>query len=91
MIAATPAALHLRLYQTLVEVSGEARSTIVFPLPIDFSNMGSAAHGSSNAAQMQSMMQSAVALASAAETKQLAEKGETVADQLARAKAKIGT
>jgi regulator of protease activity HflC (stomatin/prohibitin superfamily) len=91
MIAATPAALQLRLYQTLVEVSGEARSTIVFPLPIDFSNMGSAAHGASNAAQMQAMMQSAVALAGTQEQKQLEEKGQTIADPLARSKAKIGT
>ena len=74
-----------------VEVSGEARSTIVFPLPIDFSNMGSAAHGSSNAAQMQAMMQSAVALASADEQKRLTEQGQTIPDPLARAKAKIGT
>ena len=35
MIALHPGALQLRLYQTLVEVSGEASSTIVFPLPID--------------------------------------------------------
>ena len=89
MIAATPAALQLRLYQTLVEVSGEARSTIVFPLPIDFSNMGSASHGSANAAQMQAMMQSAVAMAGAEEQKRLAE-GTTIPDPLARAKAKIG-
>jgi regulator of protease activity HflC (stomatin/prohibitin superfamily) len=35
MISAHPGALQLRLYQTLVEVSGEASSTIVFPVPID--------------------------------------------------------
>ena len=34
MIAGSPGALQLRLYQTLVEVSGEASSTIVFPVPI---------------------------------------------------------
>ena len=33
MIAAHPGALQLRLYQTLVEVSGEASTTIVFPVP----------------------------------------------------------
>jgi len=33
MIASTPGALQLRLYQTLVEVSAEARSTIVSPCP----------------------------------------------------------
>jgi hypothetical protein len=90
MIAATPAALQLRLYQTLVEVSSEARSTIVFPLPIDFSNMGSAAHGQTNAAQMQAMMQSAVSMAATQEQKLLAEDGEKVPDPLSRAKAKIG-
>src|SRR4029079_8492352 len=40
MIAAHPGALQLRLYQTLVEVSGEASSTIVFPLPIDLGSGG---------------------------------------------------
>ena len=39
-IASTPGALQLRLYQTLVEVSSEARSTIVFPVPIDLTGMG---------------------------------------------------
>src|SRR6478672_658599 len=35
MIGSEPAALQLRLYQTLVEVSGEANSTIVMPVPIE--------------------------------------------------------
>lgn len=35
LIGAEPAALQLRLYQTLVEVSGEANSTIVMPVPIE--------------------------------------------------------
>jgi regulator of protease activity HflC (stomatin/prohibitin superfamily) len=35
MIGAEPAALQLRLYQTLVEVSGEASSTIVMTVPIE--------------------------------------------------------
>src|SRR5215475_9477180 len=43
MIAAHPGALQLRLYQTLVEVSGEAASTIVFPVPIDLQSMSGAA------------------------------------------------
>ena len=62
MIAQHPGALQLRLYQTLVEVSGEASSTIVFPLPID---LGSVSGGSAGAtpAQIQAMMQSAVAIA----------------------------
>src|SRR3954465_821549 len=59
MIAATPGALQLRLYQTLVEVSSEARSTIVFPVPIDRTGAASAA---ATTAPMQAMMQSAVAM-----------------------------
>src|SRR5262245_58584287 len=67
VIAAHPGALQLRLYQTLVEVSGEASSTIVFPVPIDLQSTG----GSQN---VQAMMQSAVALAASQQaTKQLAE------------------
>jgi regulator of protease activity HflC (stomatin/prohibitin superfamily) len=61
MIAQHPGALQLRLYQTLVEVSGEASSTIVFPLPIDLGSSGGGA--AMTPAQIQSMMQSAVALA----------------------------
>ncbi|HXU02098.1 MAG TPA: slipin family protein [Polyangia bacterium] len=64
MIAAHPGALQLRLYQTLVEVSGEASSTIVFPLPMDFSSAGGGGGGAgATPAQIQAMMQSAVALA----------------------------
>src|SRR5262245_21006880 len=62
MIAAHPGALQLRLYQTLVEVSGEASSTIVFPLPMDLSGAGGGG-GGATPAQIQAMMQSAVALA----------------------------
>jgi regulator of protease activity HflC (stomatin/prohibitin superfamily) len=35
LMSADPAALQLRLYQTLVEVSGEKNSTIVLPVPIE--------------------------------------------------------
>jgi regulator of protease activity HflC (stomatin/prohibitin superfamily) len=60
MIAQHPGALQLRLYQTLVEVAGEASSTIVFPVPID---LGGAGMGpSANPAALQAAMQSAVAL-----------------------------
>jgi regulator of protease activity HflC (stomatin/prohibitin superfamily) len=38
LIAAEPAALQLRLYQTLVEVSGEKNNTIVMPVPIELLN-----------------------------------------------------
>ena len=43
MIASEPAALQLRLYQTLVEVSGERNNTIVFPLPIELLQPGNQA------------------------------------------------
>jgi regulator of protease activity HflC (stomatin/prohibitin superfamily) len=77
MIAGSPGALQLRLYQTLVEVSGEASSTIVFPVPIDLMGMS----GSAPAQQMQSMMQSAVALAASQEAqKQLGAQGTKVSD-----------
>jgi regulator of protease activity HflC (stomatin/prohibitin superfamily) len=60
MIAAHPGALQLRLYQTLVEVAGEASSTIVFPVPIDLTG---GLMSASNTAAVQASMQSAVALA----------------------------
>jgi regulator of protease activity HflC (stomatin/prohibitin superfamily) len=74
IIAGHPGALQLRLYQTLVEVSGEASTTIVFPVPIDLSGTVGAVGASPQ--QMQSMMQSAVALSAAEKAKQLAAKSE---------------
>lgn len=75
MIAEHPGALQLRLYQTLVEVSGEAASTIVFPVPIDLTGMGAAGPSAAIAADpqrakpdpaaLQALMQSTVALAQA--------------------------
>src|SRR5437763_1541857 len=62
MIAQHPGALQLRLYQTLVEVAGEASSTIVFPVPIDLGG-GTASAGAASPAALQAAMQSAVALA----------------------------
>jgi regulator of protease activity HflC (stomatin/prohibitin superfamily) len=41
LIATEPAALQLRLYQTLVEVSGEKGTTIVMPVPIELLSSGS--------------------------------------------------
>jgi regulator of protease activity HflC (stomatin/prohibitin superfamily) len=71
VIALHPGALQLRLYQTLVEVSSEASSTIVFPLPIDLGSVGGG--GGATPAQIQAMMQSAVALAASQQAaKQLA-------------------
>src|SRR5437763_2042382 len=68
IIAGHPGALQLRLYQTLVEVSGQASSTIVFPVPIDLSGGGV---GASSTQQIQGMMQSAVALAASEKAKEL--------------------
>jgi regulator of protease activity HflC (stomatin/prohibitin superfamily) len=80
IISAHPAALQLRLYQTLVEVSSEARSTIVFPVPMDLGHIPSPAASAPTAASMQQMisnMQSAVALAQS-QQRQLAEAGDTL-------------
>src|SRR5262245_6537452 len=83
MIAQHPGALQLRLYQTLVEVSGEASSTIVFPLPIDLGSAGGG--GGATPAQIQAMMQSAVALAASQQAaKQLGnttDKGQIAGDE----------
>ncbi len=67
MIADHPGALQLRLYQTLVEVSGEASSTIVFPVPIELGT-GSAAQATMTP-QLQNMVQTAVALAAQQQVK----------------------
>jgi len=42
MMAGDPAALQLRLYQTLVEISSERNNTIVVPLPIELLQRGDA-------------------------------------------------
>jgi len=80
MISAHPGALQLRLYQTLVEVSGEAATTIVFPVPIDLgAAAASGASPTTSARELQAMMQSAVALAAnqRGAAKSLPERGET--------------
>jgi regulator of protease activity HflC (stomatin/prohibitin superfamily) len=89
MIAAHPGALQLRLYQTLVEVSGEASSTIVFPVPIDLGAASATGAGASAPARdLQAMMQSAVALAANQRdaTKSLPEPSEPDAIDRARAR-----
>jgi regulator of protease activity HflC (stomatin/prohibitin superfamily) len=86
MIAAHPGALQLRLYQTLVEVSGEASSTIVFPVPIDL-GMGASA----SPMQLQSMMQSAAALATNQQTqKQLAAGADKVEGASSESRMSVG-
>ncbi len=71
-ISAHPGALQLRLYQTLVEVSGEANSTIVFPVPIELLPQRGEAAEPAQTAAVQSMMSSALAIAASKEAKQLA-------------------
>ena len=56
LIATEPAALQLRLYQTLVEVSGEKGTTIVMPVPIELLS-------ASNPHAGQAITQAATALA----------------------------
>jgi regulator of protease activity HflC (stomatin/prohibitin superfamily) len=63
LIASEPAALQLRLYQTLVEVSAEPNMTIVMPVPIELLT------GHSNAGQL--VTQAATALAANAAGKAL--------------------
>lgn len=80
-IADHPAALQLRLYQTLVEVSGEANHTIVFPVPIELmprtaeaagAKTGTATAGAgATPAAAQSMMATAMSLAAQAAPKRL--------------------
>lgn len=97
MIAEHPGALQLRLYQTLVEVSGEAASTIVFPVPIDLTGMGAqsssaalaadAHRAKSDPATLQALMQSTVALAQAKDAvrqAQLPAAGEDANDHATR-------
>jgi regulator of protease activity HflC (stomatin/prohibitin superfamily) len=81
MIALHPGALQLRLYQTLVEVSGEASSTIVFPLPIDLGAAGGGG-GGATPAQIQAMMQSAVALAASQQAAKQVSDAKAKPDQI---------
>jgi len=79
-IAGHPGALQLRLFQTLVEVSGEASSTIVFPVPFDF---GRADAGAAPAATLTPAMQTALqnALAGAATARALETQKEEAAGE----------
>ncbi|HEX2659151.1 MAG TPA: hypothetical protein VHU40_12800, partial [Polyangia bacterium] len=67
----------------LVEVSGEASNTIVFPVPIDLTGMATSAATGTSPALTQAMMQSATALA--AQTKTRGQLGEAQQDPLASA------
>jgi regulator of protease activity HflC (stomatin/prohibitin superfamily) len=67
LMAGDPAALQLRLYQTMVEVASQPNMTIVLPVPIEL-----LAGGGSNASQMAQMAQAAVSALTGGANKQLA-------------------
>jgi regulator of protease activity HflC (stomatin/prohibitin superfamily) len=71
LMAGDPAALQLRLYQTMVEVSAQPNMTIVLPVPIELLAGGGSAAAAGNAAQA-AVAAAAQALASAG-AKQLAQ------------------
>jgi len=75
-IAGHPGALQLRLFQTLVEVSGEAASTIVFPVPFDFgrTDAGTQAPPATLTPALQTALQNALAGAASAQGRALGAK-----------------
>jgi len=72
MMAGDPAALQLRLYQTMVEVAAQPNMTIVLPVPIELLAGGNSLSGG-GAAAVAAAQAAASALASGAANKQLAE------------------
>jgi regulator of protease activity HflC (stomatin/prohibitin superfamily) len=69
LMASDPAALQLRLYQTMVEVASQPNMTIVLPVPIELLATGNPAHAAQAA---QAAVNAAAALAAgAANAKQL--------------------
>jgi hypothetical protein len=69
LMAGDPAALQLRLYQTMVEVASQPNMTIVLPVPIELLVGGGSAAAAAQAAQ--AAVNAAAALAGNANTKQL--------------------
>lgn len=69
LMSADPAALQLRLYQTMVEVASQPNMTIVLPVPIELLAGGNPAAAAQAA---QAAMNAASALAGAANARQLA-------------------
>ena len=69
LMAADPAALQLRLYQTMVEVASQPNMTIVLPVPIELLAGGNPAHAAQAA---QAAVHAAAALAALTNAKQLA-------------------
>jgi regulator of protease activity HflC (stomatin/prohibitin superfamily) len=73
LMASDPAALQLRLYQTMVEVSAQPNMTIVLPVPIELLAGGNSLSSGAAAAATAAAQAAASALASGAANKQLAE------------------
>jgi len=67
LMAGDPAALQLRLYQTMVEVSSQPNMTIVLPVPIEL-----LAGGSNNASQIAQAMAAVTSALAGGTSKQLA-------------------
>jgi hypothetical protein len=72
LMAGDPAALQLRLYQTMVEVSSQPNMTIVLPVPVELLAGGGGAGAAGNAAAQAAVAAAAQALTGAA-AKQLAQ------------------
>lgn len=78
VISSSPGAMQLRQLQTMVEVSAEKNSTLIFPIPIElFGGMGPNAKGIAEKA-MQFLPAAAQALKSKGETIKLEEEKEKV-------------
>ncbi|HET7504028.1 MAG TPA: slipin family protein [Kofleriaceae bacterium] len=71
LMAGDPAALQLRLYQTMVEVSSQPNMTIVLPVPIELLAGGPSQAGASGQIA-QAVASAAASLAAGANTRQLA-------------------
>jgi len=72
LMAGDPAALQLRLYQTMVEVAAQPNMTIVLPVPIELLAGGAGQAGAAAAAAAQAVANATAALAGGA-NKQLAQ------------------
>jgi regulator of protease activity HflC (stomatin/prohibitin superfamily) len=71
LMASDPAALQLRLYQTMVEVSAQPNMTIVLPVPIELLAGGTPAAANAASAAAKVAASAAAALAGGAQGKQL--------------------
>jgi regulator of protease activity HflC (stomatin/prohibitin superfamily) len=72
LMASDPAALQLRLYQTMVEVASQPNMTIVLPVPIELLAGGNPAAAAQAAQAAQAVANAAATLATGANARQLA-------------------